>query len=122
MPVESANVVRDLRIVPEIHAALEAIQLPEVQDLMRQLAKFNLGVCVPHMHGADVDFEVLPAELVQVEENCEVRWVPRSELNDMVGHVPVAWRWADDGLVAMAQCIATCTPDPKSSHRKGHLK
>jgi hypothetical protein len=34
----------------ELRTAQEAIQLPEVQEMMRKLSVYNLGVFMPHMH------------------------------------------------------------------------
>ena len=108
-------------MAPEIQDALAAIQLPEVRNLMRELSKYNLGVCVPHIHRPDIDFDALPIDTVQVEEDCKVRWINRADLESTSGYVPVAWRWTERGAIADVECIATCTPNPKTGHKKGHL-
>lgn len=123
MTVAVTNAVTNMAVDTEIKQAWAAIDLPDVREMMRKLSAYNLGICIPHMHREDVDFGKLPADTVQVEEDCHVRWVARTELDSMPNSVPVAWRWMDDGIVADAECIQTCTPSnsPKKSHRKGHL-
>lgn len=122
MSTTIASSAARLKISPEIRDALAAINTSEVQDIIKRLAKFNLGVCVPHMHLADIDFAPLPDDAIQVEEDCQVRWVSRSDVEAMPDSVAVAWRWLDDGVRAAAKCIAVCSPNPKKGHVKtGHL-
>ena len=121
MRVNVANAAAKMKIDPEIQKAREAINLPEVRKMMQRLSKHNLGVCIPHMHSRDMDFAALPVDTVQVEENCRVRFVDRSELDAIPHSIPVAWRWFDNGVIADAQCIQTCSPNPKKGHRRGHL-
>ena len=113
----------NMTISPEIESAFDAIKTKEVQDIIKQLAKFNLGVCVPHMHSSSFDFAALPEDVVQVEEDCKVSWVPRGGLETSPGAISVAWRWHDDGIHAAAKCIAVCSPNlKKEGHKKtGHL-
>ncbi len=119
MSVQSAILVQGMTVAPEVRQALEAIELPEVRKMIKELAKYNLGVCVPHIHRPEVDFDTLPDDTVQVETNCRVDWVRRSELD--TNSIPVAWRWASDSTVSDVECIQTCTPDEKRGHRRGHL-
>ena len=123
MPTKTSSAVANMRIAPEIGNAFDAINTKEVQDIVKQLAKFNLGVCVPHMHSPSYDFAALPEDVVQVEEDCKVSWVPRGALESSLGAIPVAWRWHDDGIHAAAKCIAICSPNlKKEGHKKtGHL-
>lgn len=122
MSVQETDSVAQMKLAPEIATALASIELAEVQDMIRRLAKFNLAVYMPHMHLPEIDFAAQPNDVVQVEEDCRVGWVPRSELPEQTGSVPVAWRWVDDGVHASAKCIAICSPNPKKGHKKtGHL-
>ena len=117
-----ASSVIKMKISPEIENALASIDIPEVQEMIRRLAPFNLGVCVPHMHLPNIDFAPLPKDLVQVEEDCRVSWISRSKLEAMPESIPVAWRWVDDGVQAAAKCMSVCSPNPKKGHIKtGHL-
>lgn len=40
---------------------------PEVQELMRRLAPYGLGVCLPHMHVTEQELAPLPQGTVQFE-------------------------------------------------------
>ena len=109
-------------MAPEIQRAFASLELQEVQDIMKRLAEFNLGVCVPHMHRADLDFATLPSDLVQVEENLQVRWVTRDTLASLPNSVQVAWRWVDNGVSSAAECIKTCSRNEDTGkHFKDHL-
>lgn len=123
MSISEANVLTKMEFAPEIKNAIDSINLPEVQEVMKVLARYNLGVCIPHMHSTDTDFAALPGDTVQIEENCRVRWVKRSQLENMKGSVPVAWRWLEDGSQSAAECIQICSPsdDSEHSHRVSHL-
>lgn len=125
MPNTTCAAIADLDISPTVRRSMEAIELPDVQEMIRRLGEYGLGVCVPHRHTATMDFDDLPDDLVQVEENCQVSWVPRDQLKSMRQMTPVAWKWqsgAADGVVAAAECIVICSyaNDPKKSHKKHH--
>jgi hypothetical protein len=121
MSVNSVNLVSNIEMAPEIQEALMAIEKPEVRELMRELSKYNLGVCVPHMHRPDLDFDVLPIDTVQVEEDCRVRWISRASMEPSNDYIPIAWRWTERGAIADVECIQTCSPNPTKGHRSGHL-
>lgn len=122
MAIMETNTVANTTMAPEIEQALNAIDLPEVQDLIRKLGQYNLGVCIPHMHRLEQDFSVLPSDTVQIEENCKVRWMLRSELSETQESVPVAWRWIDDAVHPHAACWQYCYKDPAAGHTKDHAK
>jgi len=94
-----------------IQNALEAVNLPEVQEMIRRLSGHGLAVALPHAHGEDGRFIPLPAAVVAHEAGLKVSFVPRSELNQ-ANMVPVMWRW--DGE---AGAIALCALCDKYSHR-----
>lgn len=98
-----------ISLPPELQRAQEAIQLPEVQELMRKLADYNLAVCMPHMHNDDDGgFKVLPADMVQVERDLQVSFEPRRDAESLRA-IPVAWQWQQTGPVGMAVCVQICT-------------
>lgn len=85
-----------------IERATRSVQEPEVQDMLRQLVAYGLGVCIPHQHNPDTgEFEALPPGVVQFEEGLEVTFKAKSELPETA--LPVAWVW-DDGLQIVAGC------------------
>ena len=92
-----AHLPEDLRL------AQQAITLPEVQDMMRKLATYNLGICMPHIHTPSESFAVLPVGTVQVERGLEVSFAAKSETPE-ADTIPVAWRWEDGGPSRVADC------------------
>ncbi len=121
MSTTIANAVVGMKISPEIVKALASIDHPEVQEMIKRLGEFNLGVCLPHMHLPDVDFATMPTDVVQVEKDCQVSWVARSALEALPGSVPVAWRWHDDGVHAAAKCSQVCARTDDGHVVTGHL-
>jgi hypothetical protein len=79
---------------------------PEVAEMAKRLAKYGLGIFMPHMHTAEEDFADLPEDKVQLETSGSVRFMSRGELKNVVS-VPVGWRWQSDGMGATASCLAT---------------
>ena len=84
MTIKTANVVAsNMTMAPEIAKAMQAIELPEVRDMLRRLAEYNLGICIPHMHRPDLDFDVLPPDTVQVEDGGKGARKPLSSIRDV---------------------------------------
>ena len=53
--------------------AQAAIHFPEVQEMLRKLSEYQLGIFMPHMHDEQTgDFQSLPDELMQVESGLKV--------------------------------------------------
>src|SRR5580704_7793447 len=79
---------------PELRKAQEAMFLPEIRQILKKLAEYNLGVCMPHKHNEETGrFETLPDEVVQVERALTVTFEPATALKDRASYVPVAWMW-----------------------------
>ena len=89
-----------------------ALRNPEVEQILKQLAEYGLGVCLPHMHDAITNEMVpLPPNMVQTEANLKVSFVERDKVDDR--QVPVAWLW-DQELKTVQHC-AVCQP-PNGPH------
>ena len=118
--IGNQRVVSDLP--PELQKAQAAIDLPEVQEMIRRLSEYNLGVYMPHLHvNENGGFAVLPKNVVQVESDLQVSFVSTEEAAKVVS-VPVAWLWDDSGPVPAARCGATCTPGSRDDqHRTYHI-
>ncbi|MGJ0507012.1 MAG: hypothetical protein ACR652_07695 [Methylocystis sp.] len=103
-PIAESN---DLPNLPEeLAIARRAIELPEIQEMMRKLATYNLGIYMPHMHDEKTGaFKVLPAGVTQVEDNLKISF--QSEDPQGRSYVPVAWLWRD-GPTPGAKCAAIC--------------
>jgi len=112
----------NLAMLPkEFQQAQAAIDLPEIQQVLQTLAKYNLGICMPHMHNANGDFEILPSNMVQLEDDLQVSFVKDSEINQ-IKSIPVAWQWYDDGIKAMARCVQHCVLTSNQSGGEGHKR
>ena len=56
-----------------LRTAQEAIHLPEVQEMLRRLSEYRLGIFMPHMHDEETgEFQPLPDDVMQVESGLEV--------------------------------------------------
>lgn len=94
-----------LNKLPEsLQVAQKAIETEEVQAMITQLAKYNLGVCMPHMHNSG--FVELPKDMIQVERQLVTSFVHSSEV-DQTTMIPVVWRYID-GLVVSASSCSMC--------------
>jgi len=87
----------------EIKSAIESINEPEVQDILKQLAKYGLGIMVPHIHVDEGSgFAPLPRGMIQVESDLQVSFRNSDELNDH--GIPVGWRWGKVGAEVVMGC------------------
>ena len=91
---------RDLKI------AQAAIQLPEVQEMLRRLSDYKLGIFMPHMHAEQTgEFEVLADDVVQVESGLEVSFRASEEVEQKSAQfMPVGWLWRGGRLTTSAAC------------------
>lgn len=103
-----ANVVqgRALGLPRTLKTAQEAIHFPEVQEMLRKLSKYNLGIFMPHMHDEHSgEFQPLPDELMQVESGLEVSFPPKQEIANQPGRfLPVGWFWRAGASATVAAC------------------
>ena len=90
----------------ELRAAQAAIHLPEVQDMLRKLSRFNLGVFMPHMHDeATGDFKPLADDVVQIESALEVSFKSIMAVSDQGERfLPVGWIWRAGASSVSAAC------------------
>jgi len=80
--------------------AQQAINLPEVQEMIQRLGEYNLAVFMPHMHLTG-DFQDQPADIVQVEVKSEFH--SAREVVAM-GVLPVSWRWHEGAVIVNGSC------------------
>ena len=94
----------------ELQVAQRAIALPEVQEMLRRLADFNLGIYMPHLHEDETGrFLPLPEHLVQVEDDLSVSFQTEAQLAQQQDPlVQIGWLWRGDGAHAIAKCVAWC--------------
>ena len=94
------------RLPTALKTAQAAMQLPEVQDMLRRLSAFQLGIFMPHQHDERTgEFQPLPDEVVQVESGRAVSF-DRLEViaRRTESFLPVGWRWRVGAVTVAAAC------------------
>lgn len=91
---------------PALKTAQAAMQLPEVQDMLRRLSAFELGIFMPHQHDqATGEFAPLPVDVAQVESGLAVSFERLDVIaQQTASFLPVAWRWRADAPTVAAVC------------------
>ncbi len=91
---------------PALQAAQAAIHIPEVQEMLRKLSEYKLGIFMPHMHGQSTgDFAVLADDVMQVESGLEVSFQSRREIaNQADRFLPVGWILQAGASTPVAAC------------------
>jgi len=94
----------------ELITAQEAIHFPEVQEMLRKLSEYNLGIYMPHMHDEQTgQFQLLPEEVLQVESGLEVSFRSSVEIgNQLDRFLPVGWFWRENALTPLGYCHTVC--------------
>lgn len=86
--------------------AQEAIHLPEVQEMLRRLSEYELGIFMPHMHDEQTgEFRPLADEVVQVESALQVSFQATREIANQTNRfLPVGWFWRAGASTPLAVC------------------
>ncbi len=104
----TANVAQgNARGLPHtLRTAQEAIHLPEVQEMLRRLSEYKLGIFMPHMHDDQTgECQSLPDEVIQVEAGLEVSFQPVEQIaNQPDRFLPVGWGWRAGASTPLAVC------------------
>lgn len=88
--------------LPEsMQIAQKAIRTKEVQDIIKKLADYNLGVTMPHMHHVEGEFSELPTGMISLEQKSD--FILEKDA-DPVNTLPVSWRWKDGKVVTAGSC------------------
>ena len=87
-------------------AAQAAMHFPEVQEMLRRLSEYQLGILMPHMHEAQTgDFQALPDDLIQVESGLKVSFRSSQEIQALGDRfLPVGWVWRAGAPIPVAAC------------------
>ena len=103
-----ANVVQGTTFgLPQsLKTAQESIHLPEVQEMLRRLSAYQLGIFMPHKHDEHTgEFQSLPDEVMQVVSGMKVSFLPREEMTTRTDRfLPVAWLWRAGASKPVAAC------------------
>lgn len=92
-------------IHPDIKRALNSIDLPEVQELIKRLSKYGLAVALPHAHADDGSFLPLSDSKVSYESGLKISFV-ENDAPVLKSSIPVMWRWSGktEAIASCAQC------------------
>lgn len=106
MSIATVSRTRASGLPPALRTAQAAMQLPEVQDMLRRLSAFELGIFMPHQHDqATGEFLPLPAEVMQVESGLAVSFQRLDEIADQTASfLPVGWLWRGGATTVAAVC------------------
>ena len=107
-----------------LRSAQEAIRLPEVQEMLRRLSEYKLGIFMPHMHDEQTgQFQPLPDEVVQVESGLQVSFQPMKEIASQENRFfPVGWIWRAGASTSAAVCEMVWEEKPGDAERYGKHK
>ena len=99
--------------------AQEAIHLPEIQEMLRKLSEYKLGIFMPHMHDEQTgEFQSLPDEVTQVESGLVVSFQPTQEIaNQTDRFLPVGWLWRAGASTPSAVCEMVWEERPGETER-----
>ena len=89
-----------------LRTAQSAIHLPEVQEMLRKLSAYNLGIFMPHRHDDETgNFLPLPDNMMQVESGLEVSFQPTAGIAIQPDRfVPVGWFWRAGASATVSVC------------------
>ncbi len=91
---------------PTLKTAQAAMQRPDVQDMLRRLSAYQLGIFMPHQHDDSTgEFQPLPDEVMQVESGRTVSFERLDEIARRTeSFLPVGWRWCAGACTVAAVC------------------
>jgi len=106
MTIVNVSQRRDSGLPQALRTAQEAIHLPEVQEMLRRLSEYKLGVFMPHMHDEHTgEFQALPDEVMQVESGLKMSFQRMEDLANQTDHfLPVGWVWRAGASTPSAVC------------------
>ena len=118
----SQGIARNLPLA--LRTAQEAIHLPEVQEMLRRLSEFKLGIFMPHMHDEQTgDFQPLPDHVMQVESDLAVSFHATEEIAKQADRfLPVGWFWRAGASAPLAVCEMVWEDKPGETERYGKHK
>lgn len=89
-----------------LRTAQEAIHFPEVQEMLRRLSEYKLGIFMPHIHDEQTGaFQPLPDQVMQVESALEVSFQLAEEIASQTERfLPVGWFWRAGASTPSAVC------------------
>ena len=106
MTAATISQVSAIDLPPTLRHAQEAIHFPEVQEMLRRLSEYQLGIFMPHMHDEKTgEFKVLPDEVMQVESGLAVTFKRTEEIAGQADRfMPVGWVWRAGAATPASVC------------------
>ena len=101
-----------------VKKAHEAIASSEVQEMMKKLSEYGLGVFMPHQHDPETgEYTPLPKGMVSVEKDLQVSFHSTSS-KEVAESRAVGWVWDGETQTAMActVCYEVSGRHGKSNH------
>jgi len=91
---------------PVLKAAQEAMHFPEVQEMLRRLSEYRLGIFMPHQHDEQTgEFQPLSDGVMQVESGLEVSFRSMAEVASQPHRfLPVGWVWQGGVSTSVTAC------------------
>ena len=107
-----------------LRTAQDAMHLPEVQVILERLAKYKLGIFMPHMHDERTgEFQLLADDVMQVESGLQVSFKPTQEIAKQSNRfLPGAWLWRGGATSISAACEMVWDLSPDEIARRGKHK
>ncbi len=105
--IASNAATQNSRSLPQaLRTAQAAIDLPEVQDMLRRLSEHQLGIFMPHMHDALTgEFQPLRDDVMQVESGLDVSFQPTADIANRADRfLSVGWCWRAGAAATVAAC------------------
>ena len=119
MMTSSVSQANALGLPQALITAQDAIHLPEVQEMLRRLSEYQLGIFMPHMHDEQTgEFQSLPDEVMQVEAGLAMSFQPTKEIaNQGDRFLPVGWLWRAGASAPAAVCEMVSEARPGETER-----
>ena len=119
MMIANASQASAAGLPPALRTAQEAIHLPDVQEMLRRLSEYNLGIFMPHSHDEQTGgFRQLPDDVMQVESGLQVSFKPAQEINYQTDRfLPVGWCWRAGAQATSAVCEMVGEEVPGATRR-----
>ena len=104
---------------PALRTAQAAMQLPEVQDMLRRLSAYQLGIFMPHQHDdRSGEFQPLPDDVMQVESGLAVSFERLEEIARRTeSFLPVGWVWRAGAATVAAACEMATQDGPEDEEK-----
>jgi hypothetical protein len=121
MTVANVSQANNYDLPQTLKTAQDAMHLPEVQEILKRLSKFKLGIFMPHMHDEKTGgFQQLADDVMQVESGLQVSFKLTEEIaNQNDRFLPVAWFWRGGATSIAAACEMVWDISPDEKERRG---